>query len=161
MPVVLACPLNNAVKIITYWGVNGTALARAMARGDTVAYVYDVTGYAAGDVVLINAPSRQMERLTIDTDGVSAAARTLTFTTGCLHAHSIDQEVMEAKNPTTITYAYTNPNGLATTNTSPTLVAVGEYYIEPTMDVAGRWEGRATGTGAVVAGTPIFEIEVS
>lgn len=159
---VLACNYGDAPTIRLFFGVNGTKLARAAARGDTTVYVYDVTGYATSDIVFINPPEDRMERLTIAS--VDSAARTLTFTTGCLHAHAIDQPVYEAKNPTAISLTLTNPNGVTTTKAIGDLtpVAVGEYtYSATTMDVRTTWTGEGIGTGAVAAGTGRFQIEVS
>ncbi len=164
MPTVLSCNLGDAPTIRMYFGVNGTALAAAVARGDTTCRLYDVTGYADADSVLINAPELRMDRLTINTAGVVAATRIVTFTTGFIHAHSIDQAVYEAKNPTAVVLTLTNPNGAVTTKAigDLTSVATGEYtYSGTTMDVRGTWTGSVTCTGTVVAGSGGFEIEVA
>lgn len=161
---VLACNLGDAPKLSIFVGVNGTRLAAAVARGDTTARLYDVTGYAALDAVLINAPEDRMDRLTIATSGVDPATRVVTFTTGFLHAHSIDQAVYEAKNPDAIVVTYTNPNGVVTTKAigDLTAVATGHYtYDGLTMDVRGTWRVDVTCTGAVVAGGETSYIEVS
>jgi hypothetical protein len=163
MPV-LACSLGDAPTIRMFFGVNGTALAAAVARGDLTARLYDVTGYADADSVLINAPEQRMDRLTVATGGVAAATRIVTFMTSFLHAHSIDQAVYEAKNPTAIVLTLTNPNGVVTTKAigDLTSVAVGEYtYSATTMDVRGTWEVLVTCTGAVIAGADRSFIEVS
>jgi hypothetical protein len=159
----LACNLGDAPKLTMYFGVNGTQLAAAVARGDTTARFYDVSGYADADAVLINAPELRMDRLTIATSGVVAATRIVTFTTGFLHAHAIDQTVYEAKNPTAVVLTYTNPNGLVTTKAigDLTSVATGHYtYDGVTMDVRGTWRVDVTCTGTVVAGAETSWIEV-
>lgn len=56
----------------------------------------------------------------------------------------------QAVDPTTVTFIVRKPDG--TTDTpAPTKDAVGVYHVDETIDSAGEWLWRATGTGAAAA----------
>jgi hypothetical protein len=134
-------------------GINVTRLARPVAAGSLSIHVYDPTGYAALDVVAIEAGLDQGEVRTVAS--VDATASTIVFTTALARAHPAGAEGMELAAPTTLPVTITAPDGTATTLAlgDLTTVQAGRYtYSATEMTQEGDWTVGLACTGAVAAG---------
>lgn len=59
-----------------------------------------------------------------------------------------------ATDPTTIVLEYKKPDGTTTSKTYPDTIVkdgTGVYHIDITMDQAGEWRAKWTGTGSLIA----------
>lgn len=70
----------------------------------------------------------------------------------------------EATDPTAITLSVTDPAGATTSYTygaaQVTRESAGIFYRDVTINAAGAWRFKWTGTGNVVAGTPVKVLTV-
>lgn len=142
-------------RIEAWFGTNITSLAVAAVAGALTITVYDTTGYADADGVLIELPSElTAETRVIATSGVSSSTGVLTLTAALRWAHQRGVQVWEPKAPTTVTLTVINPVGQKTVLTGSDLTGngTGAYYYDLAIDTLGVWRYRWTGTGALVAG---------
>ncbi len=139
---------------LEFWtGNHVTRLARTVAGGALSIHVYDVAGYAAADVVAIEAGLDQGETRTVAS--VDPTASSITFTTALARAHPAGAEVMELAAPTTLPVIITAPDGTVTTLAlaALTMVQAGQYTYNATeMTQEGDWTVSCACTGAVAAG---------
>jgi hypothetical protein len=128
---------------LEFWtGISVTRLARPVAGGSLSIHVYDVAGYAAPDVVAIEAGLDQGETRTVAS--VEATSSTIIFTTALARAHPAGAEV-----------TITAPDGTVTTLALDDLQEVqeGQYTYNATeMTQEGDWTVACACTGAVAAG---------
>lgn len=142
---------------LEFWtGINITSLSRPAKAGDTVLYVYDVTGYASPDVLAIEAGIDRGEKRTVSS--ADATAGTITLTAALARAHPAGADVMELKAPTALVVTIIAPAGSETADEvlalgDLTQVVAGHYtYADTEMIEEGEWTVTQVATGAVAAG---------
>jgi len=132
--------LGQEIRIPLRFWVNQTKLRAEAAAAALTIKVRDATGYAAGDVLILNPGTDTEETVTIAGGGVSGT--TFTLTAALTYAHGVNEIVGELSNPTTITVKRQTPDGVDQTAwaiADLTNDATGKYSKTLTLDQSGEW----------------------
>lgn len=150
---------DDRPRLEAWFGTLATSVSGASIATALTLTVYDPTGYADGDTILVRAGHDRAETRVIAPGGVNVTTGVLTLTVALRFAHNQDEPVMRLTAPTAIALTYQSPSqAVASTMTTKAVAdlnnpSIGYYYHEPDMSEEGGWRVRWKATGAVVAAT--------
>jgi hypothetical protein len=155
-----AYDVSDKVRIKGRFGTNPTHVLNEAAASSTAVTVADVTGYATGDLVILNPGMDTQELNTVNT----ITGRVLGMSSAWVHPHHIRERIWERTDPTVTTLKLKGPSGSTTTYTTGTLTreSAGMFYHDISLSSAGDYYYKWIGTGAAeTAGEGQFVVRPS
>lgn len=154
--------VGDQITLRGRFGTNLTQLLTESAASATAVVVADVTGYATGDLVILNPGADTQELNTVNT----ITGRSVGFTSALIHPHHIRERLWERTDPTTVTLKVKGPSGATDSyvysSGDVTKDYVGVYSKALTLSSAGTYYYRWEGTGAAqTAGEGQFSVRPS
>lgn len=149
--------VGDVVRLEILVRANTTSMAAAAAAGATTITVYDTTGYADTNVIVIN-PSTTPEHAPQETRIVSGAptATVITLTVALAFAHPAGTIVSELS-AGTVTAIVRLPDG-TTSAGSVSNVSTGRYRVDHTATLAGEHRIEWTVASPAASGTYAFQV---
>lgn len=153
--------VGDKPRIRGRFGTNPTVLLAESPSSSTALTVAAVTGYATGDLVIVNPGADTEELNTINT----ITGRVLGFSSAFIHPHHIRESLWERTDPTVTTLKVKGPSGTTstlTTATGLTRESAGMFYHDLSLSSAGTYYYKWQGTGACeTAGEGKFTVRPS
>ena len=153
--------IGAKVTVKGRFGVNPTALLAESLANTTSITVANTTGYATGDLVIVNpgAPNEEVNTLATITGRVFGMA------SAWVHPHHIRERLWERADPTVTTLKVRDPSGATTSYASGTISSadgVGMFEHNVSTTGAGIYYYRWRGSGiAESAGEGQFNVRPS
>ena len=158
-----AYDVGDKVTLRGKFGTNPTHILAEAAASATAVTVANATGYASGDVLLLNPGGDTEELNTISTNGVTNG-RTLNLSSALVHPHHVRESVWERTDPTVTVLKVKGPSGTTSqyTTSETTRESPGMFTYDLTLSSAGLYfyQWRGTGT-AQAAGEGQFRVRPS
>lgn len=148
----LAYDKGDQAVLRVRWGTNVTRLKTNAAAAATTLVVYDITGYANTDTLMVG-PGLDTQEIRVVSG--SPSGTTITVTAALSHDHHVGETVQELTDPTTVTLKVLDPAGTTTTYTyagaTVTKDSLGVYSKTLDLTLEGRYQYSWEAGGAVVA----------
>lgn len=140
---------GDQITVRARFGLNVTTLRTRSLAGALTLSVYSVTGYAGGEVLILNAGGLTQESVTIST----ISGLTITLTAALTFTHEPGESLAELADPTTVTLKHKLPDGTINTytyaGTTVTKDSTGVYSKNLSLTSEGEHWYRFVGTGTV------------